>query len=77
MSRRRPGWLILRSGRDFWSRPEDPERLAEHLIQAPAARVVALPEATHFVHLDRPERGRERFLAEVLAFLADGAAGQG
>ena len=68
--------LILRSGRDFWSRPEDAERLAAHLVHAPAARVVALPEATHFVHLDRPERGRERFLAEVLAFLADGVAGQ-
>ena len=68
--------LILRSGRDFWSRPEDPERLAEHLVHAPAARVVALPEATHFAHLDRPERGRERFLAEVLTFLADGAASE-
>lgn len=60
---------LLRSGRDFWSRPEDPQRLAEHAVDAPV-RVVHLPDATHFVHLDRPERGRDDFLAAVLAFLA-------
>ncbi|HEX5505580.1 MAG TPA: alpha/beta fold hydrolase [Thermomicrobiales bacterium] len=65
--------LVLRSERDFWSRPEDPVRLIEHLVHAPVARAVTLPDATHFVHLDRPERGRDRFLAEVLAFLADAA----
>ncbi|HET8632037.1 MAG TPA: alpha/beta fold hydrolase [Thermomicrobiales bacterium] len=65
--------LVLRSERDFWSRPEDLLRLVEHLVHAPIVRAVTLPDATHFVHLDRPERGRDDFLREVLAFLADAA----
>ncbi|MEW6736677.1 MAG: alpha/beta fold hydrolase [Acidobacteriota bacterium] len=63
--------LILRSERDFWTRPEDPKQLAEHLVYAAQVRTVTIPEATHFVHLDRAERGRERFLQEVLSFLAE------
>jgi pimeloyl-ACP methyl ester carboxylesterase len=61
--------LVIRSENDFWSRPEDRETLREHLTHARAVRVVVIPGATHFVHLDRPERGRSRFLEEVLAFL--------
>jgi pimeloyl-ACP methyl ester carboxylesterase len=63
--------LILSSERDFWARPEDRASLAAHLVGAPRVRVVVLPDATHFVHLDRPERGRERFLREVLTFLGE------
>ena len=62
--------LILRSDRDFWSRPEDVTTLRDHLVQAGEVRAVTLPDATHHVHLDRPERGRARFLSEVTAFLA-------
>jgi pimeloyl-ACP methyl ester carboxylesterase len=62
--------LILRSERDFWSRPEDVEVLQRHLVHAASVRTVTLPDATHFAHLDRPERGRARFLEAVLAFLA-------
>ena len=62
--------LILRSERDFWSRPEDPQQLAAQLVHAPEVRVVVIPEATHHVHLDRPERGRTRFLDEALSFLS-------
>jgi pimeloyl-ACP methyl ester carboxylesterase len=61
--------LVLRSGLDFWSRPEDARRLAEHLVHAPRAEGMELEGATHFVHLDRPERGRARFLSTLLAFL--------
>lgn len=61
--------LILASELDFWSRPADRPVLEAHLTHAPAVRVVELPQATHFVHLDRTERGRDRFLREVLAFL--------
>lgn len=63
--------LVLASGRDFWSQPADREALAAELSHAPRTRVVVIPDATHWVHLDRPERGRARFLAELLAFLAD------
>ena len=61
--------LIIRSERDFWSRPEDPKRLAEDLVHAARVKVVTIAEATHYVHLDRAERGRDRFLQEVLSFL--------
>lgn len=63
--------LVIRSERDFWSRPEDVEMLAEHLIDAASVRTVTIPAATHFVHLDRPERGRRQFLDAVSAFLVE------
>lgn len=63
--------LIITSERDFWSRPCDRKRLAEHLIDAPFVRSVVIPGATHFVHLDRPERGRDFFLRKVLDFLGE------
>lgn len=63
--------LILRSELDFWSRPDDLDRLTQHLVHAPRVRAAVIPGATHHVHLDRPERGRSRFLEEVLSFLSD------
>jgi pimeloyl-ACP methyl ester carboxylesterase len=62
--------LVVRSGADFWSRPEDLELLGRHLVHA-KAKLVTIPDATHFVHLDRPERGRARLLDEVAAFAHD------
>jgi len=62
--------LVVASERDFWARPEDRERLRAHLVRAPRAEIVVLPGATHFVHLDRAERGRDAFLSAVLAFLS-------
>lgn len=61
--------LIIRSGNDFWSQPEDARSLQEHLVHAPETRLVVLPDATHYVHLDRPERGRDQFVREVLEFI--------
>jgi pimeloyl-ACP methyl ester carboxylesterase len=61
--------LVLRGERDFWSRPEDAERLGRHLTGAPEARVRILPGATHYLHLERPEHGRARLLDEVRSFL--------
>lgn len=61
--------LILRSGNDFWSRPEDVSSLREHLVNARTVRAVTIPDATHFVHLDRAARGRQAWLEEVVAFL--------
>jgi pimeloyl-ACP methyl ester carboxylesterase len=65
--------LVLRSANDFWSRPEDVELVVAHLSHAPLVSTVVIPDATHFVHLDRPERGRDRFVSEVRAFLRGGA----
>ena len=61
--------LILASERDFWSRPEDRQALADHLAHAARVKVVVIPGATHFVHLDRPERGRTQLINEVIDFL--------
>jgi pimeloyl-ACP methyl ester carboxylesterase len=65
----RAATLIVRGERDFWSRPEDVARLELCLQHAARVRVVRLAGATHFVHLDRPERGRAELLREVLTFL--------
>ena len=61
---------MLRSERDFWSRPEDAQTLAAHLSRATAVIQKTIPDATHHVHLDRPERGRDLFVREVTSFLA-------
>ncbi|MEU4744219.1 alpha/beta fold hydrolase [Actinosynnema sp. NPDC023658] len=61
--------LVLRGERDFWSREGDVSTLAAELRRAEEVRVVHLAGATHFVHLDRPERGRDRFLDELVGWL--------
>lgn len=58
--------LVIRSERDFWSRPED---AAAIMKDAPVAETLVIPEATHFVHLDRDNAGRKRFLDGVVRFL--------
>jgi pimeloyl-ACP methyl ester carboxylesterase len=66
--------LILAGERDFWSRPADREALAQQLVHARRVKVVVIPGATHFVHLDRPERGRNQLLDEVSQFLNENRA---
>lgn len=61
--------LILRSERDFWSRPEDAQTLAEHLAHAARVKTVVIPDATHFVHLDRAEHGRKLLFNEITDFV--------
>lgn len=55
----------------YWSRPIDVEALAAELINVPQAETVIVPNSTYFLFLDRPERGRDRFIQEVLTFLSD------
>ena len=62
--------LIVRSENDFWSRPQDAETLAGHLNSAKQVSILTIPQATHFVHLDRAERGRAALIDAILAFLA-------
>jgi pimeloyl-ACP methyl ester carboxylesterase len=64
--------LIVASERDFWSRPEDRELLIAHLMHAPIKRLVTIPDATHFVHLDRNEHGRQQFLDALIQFCRKG-----
>jgi pimeloyl-ACP methyl ester carboxylesterase len=66
----RAATLVVRGGLDFWSRPEDLAALRRDLVHARRAEIVEIPDATHFVFLDRPERGRARFLTIVTEFLA-------
>ncbi len=61
--------LVFRSERDFWSRPADVDKLKADLVHAPVVKVVVVPDATHFVHLDRPEHGRRLLLNETVRFL--------
>lgn len=63
--------LVLASERDFWSRPADRDKLQHDLVHAPVVKVVVIPNATHFVHLDRAEHGRQLLLDEVVNFLLD------
>jgi pimeloyl-ACP methyl ester carboxylesterase len=61
--------LVIRSENDFWSRKEDADALVHDATRARTTRLVTLPGATHFVHLERPHRGRDRLMAEIAAFL--------
>ncbi|OHV76495.1 alpha/beta fold hydrolase [Rhizobium sp. LCM 4573] len=63
--------LIIRSESDFWSRPDDVTALERHLVNAAGVRSVTIPGATHYVHLDRSERGRSQFITEVLSLLSE------
>lgn len=63
--------LIIRGENDHWSRPADVDALVTELVNAPWVESVTIPDGTHFLFLDRPERGRDRFIQAVLAFLQD------
>lgn len=62
--------LIVRGERDFWSRPMDLEALANDIGDDTRVGTMTIPGATHYLLHDRPQRGRDRFLAEASAFLA-------
>jgi len=63
--------LIVRSERDFWSRSQDATNFSRDAARARSVRLVTIPDATHFVHLDRPQFGRNLLLQEVESFLDD------
>lgn len=65
----RAATLVIRGDRDFWSRPEDLTALGRDLTNAARVRLVTIPDGTHFLFLDRPERGRQQFLTEVTDWL--------
>ena len=61
--------LVVASERDFWSRSEDREHLVADLVHSPKVRVVVIPGASHFVHLDRSDRGRTELLDTIESFM--------
>ena len=61
--------LVLAGENDFWSRPEDRDNLAADLVHSARVRVVVISGATHFVHLDRSEKGRRVLLDEINSFV--------
>lgn len=63
--------LYARGTLDHWSRPEDLQALHAELVNAPSRQFIVLHGATHYLHLDRPEKGRAAFVHEMLRFLAD------
>ena len=60
--------LYIRGKYDNWSRPQDPLALQLRLTNTSKKRFVTLPEGTHNVLLDRPEKGRAQLIQEILAF---------
>jgi pimeloyl-ACP methyl ester carboxylesterase len=62
--------LLIRSQYDFWSRPDDVQAFAHDAAHARELKIVNLAGATHHVHLDRPEHGRNQLLQEISGFLA-------
>ncbi|HEY0586005.1 MAG TPA: alpha/beta fold hydrolase [Pseudoduganella sp.] len=61
--------LAIAGEKDFWSRPEDMQNLQADLVHAAAVRMVRIPNATHFLHLERPARGRTQLIDEVDSFV--------
>ncbi|WP_394840765.1 alpha/beta hydrolase [Pendulispora brunnea] len=66
----RAATLIVRSELDHWSRPEDVTALQRELVHARRVETLQVPQATHFVFLDRPEHGRQQFVDALTRFLA-------
>ncbi|QNL48851.1 alpha/beta hydrolase [Olivibacter sp. SDN3] len=60
--------LIIRSDLDFWSRPSDLVAIEKALVNTERKRIVEIP-GTHYVFLDRPEKGRTQLISEIKNFI--------
>ena len=61
--------LIVRSQFDQWSRPVDLSAFYHDLVNAPRREVIELPNATHFVTIDKPRQGRNSLVAAIDRFI--------
>jgi pimeloyl-ACP methyl ester carboxylesterase len=61
--------LTIRGELDFWSRPVDLTALARDFFNSPEVHTVTIKNGTHYLFLDRPERGRCQFIAETVRFI--------
>lgn len=62
--------LVIFSQNDFWSRKEDAVAITN---EARNAKLVEIPEGTHFVHLDKNEHGRQFFMDTIIHFIMSDA----
>ncbi|MCE7053447.1 alpha/beta hydrolase [Algoriphagus sp. AGSA1] len=60
--------LIIRTELDFWSRPEDLKAFDEDLPPTIERRIIEIP-GTHYVFLDRLEKGKGELVDEMVEFL--------
>lgn len=61
--------LIIRPALDYFSRPEDVAALRRDLVNAESVDLWEPEGATHYVILDRPERGRDAALTRITEFI--------
>ena len=60
--------LFIRSELDFWSRTEDLAAIEMASHQNPLLRTASIP-GTHYVFLDKPERGKQQLIELMADFL--------
>lgn len=61
--------MIIRPELDYFSRPEDVTAMQEDLCNAEDVQIWEPANTTHYLILDRPERGRTESLERVSAFI--------
>jgi hypothetical protein len=61
--------MIIRPDLDFLCRPGDVHALKSDLVNAEEVRIYEPENTTHYLIVDRPERGRTEAIAEILDFL--------
>jgi alpha-beta hydrolase superfamily lysophospholipase len=60
--------LLVRGELDFWSRAIDIDALQNDLVNARDTQTLILPQGTHFIFLDKAERGKAQLLEAMLTF---------
>lgn len=63
--------LIIRPQLDYFSRPQDIAALREDLINARTVEYWEPENTTHYIILDRPERGRDAAIERIASFVTD------
>lgn len=61
--------LIIRPELDYFSRPEDIASLRDDLVNAETVELWEPKNATHYIILDRPERGRSDAIRKITNFI--------
>lgn len=62
--------MVISPEYDRWCRKEDIAALRDDLVHCPEMRIWEPKNTTHYILLDRPERGRDDLLVEMKGFLS-------